>query len=533
MSNKKTKNTPHERDWLDIGLKAMVPVVGGLLIAFAGYVSEITLSSLAQKQQSARLITELQISREQAESSLRKDVFDQALQAFLLKGQGQVNSLNGMSKQLLRLELLSLNFGDSLSLSPLFIEFSKDLNKLEENEQNKTHNLHKEKGLLDKRLKSLAKRVASSQISSLVQHGTSKSFTIPLMSYDPDTFECGILQFDKETYSVPEREIQEQFVIYKDENNNLIDDEKLDDIFSEITILQQTKKAILALLTDSNDQAEPLEQTERTKQIENRKTDLSRMLETVADLTAKLQQDPEQDPEQKKEELERLNGIKKDILQFQRAIKDIDSTGVAAQIKALEQTINNQRTEIFEAYRESLNEARKIELQGIRRNLEIVISDVDHCKKSVKVSVTIYCEANYVDIDNNSGDMRSLNTANSQCLTIKNKKNKKNKNIETDNSIQDDTIRDRGALAVKSNQGFEVEITRSFHLDYFNFPMVDNTRLQNNHRFAIVLEDFDATGDDPRIEIIGLMFPSEYASLRDRPGMSEAKTLLENALDDE
>jgi hypothetical protein len=293
--------------------------------------------------------------------------------------------------------------------------------------------------------------------------------------------------------------------------------------------LQKTKKAILALLTDPNDQAEQTEQAERTKQIENRKTDLSKMLETVADLIAESQQDPEQN----KEELDRQNGIKKDILQFQRAIKDIDSTGVAAQIKAVEQTINNQRTNMFEAYRDSLNEARKIELDGIRRNLEIVISDVDHCKYSAKVTVTIYCEVNYVDIDNDSGDMRSRNTANSQCQTIKNKKNKKNKKIETDNSIQNDIILDRGELAVKSNQGFEVEITRSFNLDYFNFPMVDNTRLQNNHRFAIVLEDFDLTGDNPHIEIIGLMFPSEYASLRDRPGMSEAKTLLENALDDE
>jgi hypothetical protein len=62
--------------------------------------------------------------------------------------------------------------------------------------------------------------------------------------------------------------------------------------------------------------------------------------------------------------------------------------------------------------------------------------------------------------------------------------------------------------------------------------MVDNTRLSDNHRFAIIMDDFKLKGDQPYIEIIGVVFPSEYASLRDRPGMQEARKLLESALQD-
>ena len=51
------------------------------------------------------------------------------------------------------------------------------------------------------------------------------------------------------------------------------------------------------------------------------------------------------------------------------------------------------------------------------------------------------------------------------------------------------------------------------------------------------MEDFSvATGidnagiDDSSIEIVAIIFPAEYASVRDRPGMKEALELLETAL---
>lgn len=90
-------------------------------------------------------------------------------------------------------------------------------------------------------------------------------------------------------------------------------------------------------------------------------------------------------------------------------------------------------------------------------------------------------------------------------------------------------------LLSRMNAGLEETIKQSFKLDYFNFPIVDNTRLSNNHRFAIVLDELDLESSDPHMELVGIVFPSEYASLRDRTGMKEIRELLESALhnDDE
>jgi len=379
-----------KHDWIDLGLKAVTPIVAGLLIAWAGFVSNYTLSSISNNQQSARLITELQIRREQAESDLRKDVFDQALQAFLLKNQQYDDSLSGMSKQLLRLELLSLNFGDSLSLSPLFSEFQKDLKQLKP-EKNKIPNFEEERGEMRKRLYSLARRVASAQVSSLHQHGESKKISIPLEYKITPVTPCATLLYE-DSFPWPERDLQRNFGIFDDNNKVLVQDAELRSLFNS--------------------------------------------------------------------------------------------------------------DEIKKEYRELLNESRLIELQGTQRYLEVRLSDVDHCNESAKVTVIIYKER---EVDNNE-----------QVTPLA--------------SIP--TVSARGDLALISNEGLEIEVKRSFNLDYFNFPMVDNTRLSNNQRFAIVLDEFDLESNQPHLELIGIVFPSEYASLRDRPGMQEARKLLQEALKD-
>ena len=50
-----------KHDWVDLILKAITPLVAGLLIAWAGYVSNLTLSSVESHKENARLITELQL----------------------------------------------------------------------------------------------------------------------------------------------------------------------------------------------------------------------------------------------------------------------------------------------------------------------------------------------------------------------------------------------------------------------------------------------------------------------------------------
>ena len=386
-----SKNDDPKRDWVEIGIKILSPIIVGLLIAWAGYVSNYTLSSVSNSQQSARLITELQIRREQAESALRKDVFDQTLQAFLLKNQEQDNSIRGLSKQLLRLELLALNFGDSLSLSPLFTEFRRDLFILEPGEKDDLSAFEDEKGELRKRLYSLARRVANNQVASLSQHGVSKLISIPVPDYNAEVAkDCSLVLYE-EQFPWPERIIQQGIGIYDDKNNFLLNDETIKDMF---------------------------------------KSDNS----------------------------------KSDYIKF-------------------------------------LNEARRMELQGKTRYLDVKISDINHCEKSAKITISIYKDKK-IDLQNNKGYLQQL---------------------------QVDDLGSLSALSIQDDN-YIVETERSFKLDYFNFPVVDNTRLEDNHRFAIVLNEFDLESKVPYIELVGIIFPSEYASLRDRPGMKEARNLLKSAL---
>ena len=57
-----------------------------------------------------------------------------------------------------------------------------------------------------------------------------------------------------------------------------------------------------------------------------------------------------------------------------------------------------------------------------------------------------------------------------------------------------------------------------FTLDFFNFPLIDNSRLSNNQRFALIIEKFDNNS----IKFAGMVFPGLYASQRDKPFLNEA-----------
>ena len=300
---------------------------------------------------------ELQVKREQAESELRKDIFDQALKTLLKEDTGK-GDLRSQSKRLLRLELLALNFGDSLSLSPLFAEFKNDLEQAEpiDSEDAIDHSLRV--GVLQNRLRSLAKKVASAQLTSVEQHGVSFDVRVPLTGIDPRA-PCGRQFYDKEVYKWPDDDARTQ------------------------------------------------------------------------------------------------------LLDFQN---DADYPDL------LESMIAEQGT---------------VTIGKVSRMVTLTFSAVDHCTQTVLVSI----------------DIRRIGNVN-----------------------QGSQSSPAPAVAKEKDK-----VIREFRLNYFNFPKVDNTRLSDNHRFAIVMENF-VLEDDPHIELSGVIFPAEYSSLRDRPGMREALQLLHSAL---
>jgi len=348
-----------ERDWVDLIFRAMTPVVAGLLIAFAGWITNLSLSAVESKKENARLITELQVKREQAESNLRKDIFDQTLKTLLKEDAGK-EDLRSQSKRLLRLELLALNFGDSLSLSPLFTEFKNDLVQAEPVDDDDAIDHPEKVAILQKRLRSLAKKVASTQLSSLEQNGEPFKVRVPLGGVDLGAA-CRQGLYGQDGYIWPDDLVKAQ-----------------------------------------------------------------------------------------------LRNIKNDEIYPQ----------------VLKSTIEEKSTVV---------------LDGVRRKVTLTFSEVDHCEKTILVDLQI---------------VRILDSKN-----------------------------DKPAEAALEKSGDEIP-SRKFQLDFFNFPKVDNTRLLDNHRFAIVMEDFNIK-DDPQIAITGVVFPAEYASLRDRPGMREALQLLKSALKSE
>ena len=56
-----------------------------------------------------------------------------------------------------------------------------------------------------------------------------------------------------------------------------------------------------------------------------------------------------------------------------------------------------------------------------------------------------------------------------------------------------------------------------FWVGYFDFPMIDNTRLPHDQRAAIVLNAFE----DGAADVTLALFPGSYASLKDKASLQE------------
>lgn len=72
-----------------------------------------------------------------------------------------------------------------------------------------------------------------------------------------------------------------------------------------------------------------------------------------------------------------------------------------------------------------------------------------------------------------------------------------------------------------SDEGIEIviaeptEIVAQFWVDFFDFPMIDNTRLSYDQRCAVVLKEINE--EDKILEIAVLYFPGSHASLKEKP----------------
>ena len=72
-------------------------------------------------------------------------------------------------------------------------------------------------------------------------------------------------------------------------------------------------------------------------------------------------------------------------------------------------------------------------------------------------------------------------------------------------------------LGVRTSKESSNVQRRTFHVSYYDFPMIDNTRLSSDQRAAVVLNQMNEAGAD----ITLVFFPGSYASLREKVSYDE------------
>jgi hypothetical protein len=157
---------------LEILGRPLAATLTTIAIALFGYYGQQTITQITEAQNDTRLYTELMSRREEAESALRKDMFNATLKDFFTPPKTDMAHAH-IEHRLLKLELLALNFGESLSLNPLFLELDKairlagnyrSLPALEVSAYQKAH---------QRRLQRLAKLVAGRQVAAILPRGVS------------------------------------------------------------------------------------------------------------------------------------------------------------------------------------------------------------------------------------------------------------------------------------------------------------------------------------------------------------------------
>jgi len=157
-------DAPAQKPKKDLWDKAAVffHPLGGLLtalsVAFVGVKGSEVLDRRQSLDTNARLYSELMSRREEAESSLRKDMLTSIIGSFLKPG-----SESDLDTKVLNLELLAYNFHDSLDLRPLFLDLQRRIRRTKD----------PDKADLRARLISVAREITAKQLFSLEGHGKS------------------------------------------------------------------------------------------------------------------------------------------------------------------------------------------------------------------------------------------------------------------------------------------------------------------------------------------------------------------------
>ena len=133
-----------------------------LVTLVLGYWFNVSLNERQQVESNIRLYAEMMGRREEADSNLRKDMFNSILTNFLARDPSlRLSSEDLIRQQILSLELLAYNFHESLDIGPLFKDVQRRI-ALEERNTNVE---------LRGRLESVALQVIEHQLTALSDAG--------------------------------------------------------------------------------------------------------------------------------------------------------------------------------------------------------------------------------------------------------------------------------------------------------------------------------------------------------------------------
>lgn len=170
IDSPKNKDPWEKADVISKLVASSITAVAACLVAYYGSI----ISSALEEKKIQATYTDLLSRREEADATLRKDMFQPIIDSFLdPKSQDAP-----LDRKVLNLEMLTRNFHDSLNLKPLFLTLLDDIDEFHDA---KRHDAKRKERYLA-RVDEVARDTARKQMLVLEQHGKKYSEMIDLKS---------------------------------------------------------------------------------------------------------------------------------------------------------------------------------------------------------------------------------------------------------------------------------------------------------------------------------------------------------------
>src|SRR5262249_53551568 len=99
--------------------------------------------------------------------------------------------------------------------------------------------------------------------------------------------------------------------------------------------------------------------------------------------------------------------------------------------------------------------------------------------------------------------------------------------LKADPKTREINVRLRVSPLGSSDITEHAEVDKPFWVGFFDFPMIDNTRLSHDQRCAVVLNEFDPQSKFAQVTVV--YFPGDRASLKEKPYYDEVLHSLRRA----